>query len=618
MRRIIAFFLPQIKTLEKQLEILDLKSLGIDFECLTEDEVRALFSYSEKQCIPGDSCIDTGSEVVGITKLVDLKPQSIPENFLTLARESFPKPYEIVLTLKRIPEFNLELKLKHDESAAGSLKLLNQDKYERILDAKTRLNNQEAFFYIEFSVRLKRFSKELLRSDLGRVERIVSALGRSTVETLGIYQSFTTTLPGASQHVPLIESEGLVPILAPLVTRGNSFRSNEFKKGSLALHRADGSLFFFHPYGSKKNNANMLIVGEPNSGKSSFLSLKTSALMQDENQVFLKGDVGSSYENECRKFQGDMYELSTSQPSGLNPFSVLSESNHDLYNCSVLAAFLQILILERDESRLTKDMSSDVEKSILAYSERREQNPSIDDFLSVTKDFPREKILRRWAQGGIYENFLKPIENKKNKSRYRYYNLKSIEQVEDTDFMQGAWAALLSDYNLEISRRGHEKRINLEIDEAKDAINRCGPLLMLKQANNRKQGGSITLVIQKSSWIQFKNEGHDHGDDGLSDLADTHCLFTVDGNEADYMRRHRLTRYHYELIKNFKRDSKLQRQMLISDSSGRMVTTLTLSPRERWTLGSNKLTNEAIDRLLKSVPGLTEDQAISCLSKDIS
>ena len=179
-------------------------------------------------------------------------------------------------------------------------------------------------------------------------------------------------------------------------------------------------------------------------------------------------------------------------------------------------------------------------------------------------------------------------------------------------------AALLVDYNFEIALKDSpDKRINLEIDEAKTMINRCGPLLLLKGANNRKQGGALTLAVQNSSWLKFnRNDAASTEDEGLYNLMDSHWLFAVDGDEEEYKRRHRVSDDEISAIQRFRRDETTYRDVLLRDSEGSKVIRIMLSPRELWTVGSNKDRKATMTALMSAVPGLTEEEAITCLARD--
>ena len=340
-------FLGESKLLLEQLSALDLGTLGLAPRSLAKEEIEDLFKPSLQNAVPTPYGVDLGDEVVGVVKLTELLSEGVPFHFIALIRESIPKPYEIIFSVKtRGSDVGFQLE-QFESNAKGMPSAKASEKLSKISDAKNRYDHRETFLDLELSILLRRSTDQILRPDLGKVTRILSGLGKVSLETYGGFSSWKATLAGATQHMKLMETEGAFSALAPLLTRGNSFEANELKKGTLALHRLDGSVYCYHPFGKKKNNANAIIVGPPNSGKSSLLTLKTMALAHDPNQIFIKGDVGGSYLSECRKLGGVMYNIGMNSHSGIRTFEVISDLPHDLYICSTLSGFLQTFIQER-------------------------------------------------------------------------------------------------------------------------------------------------------------------------------------------------------------------------------------------------------------------------------
>src|SRR5690606_1622228 len=111
----------------------------------------------------------------------------------------------------------------------------------------------------------------------------------------------------------------------------------------------------------------------------------------------------------------------------------------------ILTSFLEVLLLEEGEVKLSKSMKSDLESTIQEFSEKMTTEPSLEEYFKTIKNIPRKDLLSRWVGKGVYGNaFTLSKEVIPKDNRLTYYNFSKISQALDPDYAQGGLAAVMA------------------------------------------------------------------------------------------------------------------------------------------------------------------------------
>ena len=389
---------------------------------------------------------------------------------------------------------------------------------------------------------------------------------------------------------------------------------------SLPLHRRDGSLYSFDLWRKGYDGANCIINGRRGKGKSVLANLISTALLDDPQVKLIKVDVGGSYVKECQLAGGRHVQFNLSEPSGLNPFSVLSKTAFIQDAAVVLSGFLSTLILENRERELSKEMLGAVERIVLSYAATKPKKPSLTHFLTHAQDIPRRGLLDRFGPSGVYSNVLKdtPDGAKILNDRYVYFNFERLQNAANEDFAQAVMASVIACVNMEVlragdARRGADTKVVFFADETPFFIQKNGRFFKLTTANFRKFGHATVLIAQTTKDFELPKE------DGTTDYgilinSPIRFLFQVDDEAKSFAERFGLTVGQISEIQNLCRTDKY-REVFLQDELGGRVLRVAVTQEEYWRVTSSREDNEKLQTLLKTVPGLTLQEAIRCMSR---
>lgn len=452
-----------------------------------------------------------------------------------------------------------------------------------------------------------------IRRDADSIIQKLRPLGDWAFETYGAGQSYLAAQVGFDQHVAILETDRVAPSLFPVWTSGTSFDfQDKATRRSLVLHRKDQSLAAVDLFDSAYDNYSAVIFGKSGRGKSVLTNLLTRALHYDPDVKIIKIDVGGSHSKETRLLNGTEKTLTLSEPSGINPFSVLKYTEHSEDICNVLSSFLNVLLLEEGESYLLKSMRGEIERAVAQYSISRPDNPSIQSFYDFATLLPRRDLLARWTDIGIYRNAFKSrtLTDDRESSRLQYFNFSQIFQANDPDFGQGGLAAVMAQFNFDLMlNRG--KKLVFIADETPFFIERCFSFFKFSTANVRKFGGSFITVAQKSSDVIV------NGDTGIIDNSAQRFLFSVDGDREAFGRRMRLMDSDVCAIESLQSEKGSFSDVFFQDAFGSRQLRIQLSAFEYWSMTSSRSENEKLLNLVDSVPGLTLEEGIDVLSRSV-
>ena len=555
--------------------------------------------------------------------------------------------YQIRVCLERLSATNTEILLQRrlkQTSRSSRVGDIQSEALEETLVA-TSLSGESLLNY-EFLIVIEKPTKKELRLALKEVSSAVKALGDFAIETVGCGTSLVCSCPGAQLHVPVLEQESTLPCFIPLFRVGETEAFRGTEKRAVSFLRDDLSVSHIDLLDTKHQNQNAVIVGTSGKGKSVALGVLTHSLLQDDSVSVITVDVGGSHSRECEMMGGTEYKLRIDKPSGLNPFSLLaSDGCATESDRSVLAQFLEVLMLEDGEKRLTKAMRAELDQAIEQYLLVKHKSPSLDDFVEKCGDvLPRKKLLERWVGTGLYANAFRDLpiaedggsgkgggadssssdaascgfsadeESAPTRKRYvtrtklRYVNFSEVFQASDPEFSTAAMAAVLAMFNLEL-KLNPERRLVLVVDECPFFIEKCFEFFKFSTANVRKFGASVVLVVQLSKHLVVG------GDTGVIENSSHRFLFSIDGGNEEFAERMKISDEMLDALKELKPKANESKFLYQYQDIGKIMT-LRLTPEEYWRLTSSQNDRLKIDSLIKHVPGLKMDEAIEILSRN--
>ena len=616
------------------------ESAGFQVKSLASDELKILFHEPIANPPVKIACgIDLGHKLLGVVRLIRQTPTAIPLTLLSELKDSLPLPYEIRVSVTKLPkaksESHLRRRIGQKNSSSGQVNDSVLADTESHLEEIT-LGGSE-LFQIEFLVLLERDTEKELRAAASDVVQTLKPLGDFVFETVGAVPSLLASEIGSPQHLTLLETDSAISAYLPLLSRGKAEAFNHVgERGTLTLHRRDQTLESVDLFNQKYDNYSTCIFGKSGRGKSVFTNLLTRALLTDPNVMITKVDVGGSHSKETAALMGIEHRFSVSQASGLSVFDSLNcepEKRSDV--CSVISTFLGSLLLEEGEVFLSKSMKGAIEEEVKRYAGIQPLNPSIDLFYEFAHNLPRRELLKRWCTGGIYENAFKsqvpksrlsPQEVRSNSGRSAstdingsvaaadshlprlvYYNFAEIFQASDPDYGQGVMAAIVAQFNLDLMKH-KSRRLVFIVDEAPFFIERCFSFFKFSTANVRKFGGSFIVIAQKSTDVIIT------GDTGILDNTGSKVLFSVDGERDDFAKRLKLSDDEMERLESLRSEKGAYSEMMCQDAFGSRVLRIQLSRGEYWSFTSSQDDNRKIEALLSAVPGLSQEQAIGVLA----
>jgi type IV secretory pathway VirB4 component len=580
----------------------------------TQQEIDASFNDHAQPLGVGADFLTNATQVFSVIRL---KSQADHELYLSAVADlkaQVGADFELVATFQGEEATRAEFKLRNEQEQSKRSDDIEAGEREIALrEALVDLTGGEtAAIRLEFVVILYARDTGALRQKNREAIGAMRELGQSYVETFGLLKSFITSRRGSDSLVTLRESSKGAAFYLPV----NSYftAKQPVTKNSLLLHRRSYEAEPFSLFKKGVLCANTLIIGKSGVGKSYFIGLLTKCLFNDPNVIIYKIDVGSSYVKECNRLGGDRYAIALDRPSGINPFEVLKRASHSEDIAHTVAAFLESLLLDHGETILPKEVRTDLSKAVLQYSLSRPSEPSITDFFNSASCIPRKKFLERWIEGGMFQNVFKPVKERNENSRYRYYDFETLSQASDSELIRGVVAGVMAQYNSEVIIAGrYGPRIVLFIEETKFIFKECSPFAHITAANARKFGHGIILINQESAG--FYTRGIDgEFSEALFNNASHHFLFSTDGEPETYMRRHGLTEVQFEMIKTLEMKKGHYSDVLHKDETGTRIYRIHTDPEEYWHLSTDKEDWARLDALMRNVKGLKTEEAIKCLA----
>lgn len=592
-----------------------LKDNGIKVRPLDKDEVESIFPLVNDELNHSFQTVDLGSQVVSLLRLVKQSEFGMDLSTLSHIKDTLPLPYIIGCSVQAVNHTEAETFLRRRSKQNAMITDVNENR--KFSEAQSDLEdislNGSKLFRFEWQCLISRTSEEHLRADREEIKRKLEPLGEIYIESVGAVESLKSFYLGEEPHFTLLEKDSTLVTYIPLISRGDAKSQVKTLKRSLALHRKDESLTYVNIFDPGYESFSWCIFGRPGTGKSVLTNAITRALVYDPQVKIIKIDVGGSHSRETEMLGGVEKTLNLNEPTGINPFDVIKELGATKAAIQILAAFMEVLILEEGETKLSKTMKSELERAILAYSEKTKNNLSLNNFFENSENLPRKELLQRWVGNGVYGNaFAKNnILNNQNKndSRLTYFNFSKISQALDPDYAQGGLAAVMAQFNLEMLKKSeHKKKIVFIADETPFFIKKCFSFFNLSIANVRKEGHGFITVAQKSAHVVID------GDTGILDNSPNRIYFSVDGDDESFTGRNQLNQESVDKIKSLRRQQGIYSECLLKDTYGEKVLRIRLDSKEYWAYTSKDEDRVKYNELKAACPSLNMQEIIKCLS----
>ena len=593
-----------------------LKNHGIVTTPLSQKDIEEIFPQIPEEVNHSFQTVDLGKKVVSLLRLT--KQSEFGMNLTTLShiKDGLSLPYMICCSIEAIEPTEAETILRRRSKQNATASDINENR--KFSEAQTDLEdislNGSKLYHFEWQCLVERNAEDDLRQDREDMKRRLEPLGDIYIESVGAISSLKSFYPGEAPHFTLLEKDSTLITYMPLMSRGDSKSKVHINQKSLALHRKDESLTYVNIFDPSYESFSWCIFGRPGTGKSVLTNAITRALVYDNDVKVIKIDVGGSHSKETALLGGIEKTLSLNEPTGINPFNVLSELGPTKEAIQILAAFLEVLILEEGETKLTKTMKSDLERAIQKYAEFQKSGYSLSDFYSKMQDLPRKELFQRWVGNGVYGNAFaitkeSSIEKDWTNSQLLYFNFSKISQALDPDYAQGGLAAVMAQFNLEMLKKAqHNKKIVFIADETPFFIKKCFSFFNLSIANVRKEGHGFITVAQKSAHVVID------GDTGILDNSPNKIYFSADGEEESFLARNQLEPQSLVKIQNLKRRQGEFSECLMKDVHGERVLKIRLNAQEYWSYTSKDEDRRKYNELKAACPNLSLEEIVRCLS----
>ena len=352
-----------------------------------------------------------------------------------------------------------------------------------------------------------------LNEKINRANLAFSAMDKSQVvlETLDILPIFISSLPGNSAenyHRLVVKTSNA----SQFINISNFNRG--YHKGVVVKNRNNEPILFDY-FDPRLNSWNAIIIGPTGTGKSYLMQAMLLQLLEQGVKVFGLdvggvGNIGGSYKKMITLLNGRYIELNVDNPIPLNPFALIGD-NFDTKKQLFLRAFIEKLILERDEKSISKVeqafISKVLEKYVAEYRGSRNLKTFVE-FFAKQKDeegYVDVKLLARKMYiytHGEYSRFLCADEMIDIREDLVCFDLKGLENHPD---LQGIIAIIITGLLWDLMERNltHQKVIFAdELWKVLGDNSTIGHLVVELFRTSRKMGAGIFAISQSIDDIE--------------------------------------------------------------------------------------------------------------------
>lgn len=585
-------------------------------------DVEAIFWDLNFPIVQNETFLDCGVEKVGLIKLLKSSNNYVSLETITQLQLSIPKPFEIHVSIRRIPDTITKLKFTHTakrelltNTTAGQSKSLAADQAAAGMEL-----SGDRYFSFEWHLVLRRSNESDLKRDIKNAFNELQSFSEFYIESIGAYPSFMSIQPGSEFHINqtfenITEKDVVLPSYLPLLSFG-CVRRTSVPPNSFAFHRIDGSIDYFNNFSSEYNNANLNIIGQSGKGKSVFINRKIMADNFDPNTTQIIVDVKGSHTRLVKSLNGDVFNINLKSGSGINPISFLKADSSEK-TLEIVKTFLCELCLDDEEKKLGEIESCEIEEYLMDYVENLKTDQieySIDEFIHCIPDkFSRKMLLKRFSKKGmlkhIFADSISPSELTENRNKLRYYNFQNIDTASNTAISRAIMAAIMADFAFTLSTKELSEKLIFVSDETPFFIKHCFRSFSLISKNVRSLNGSLMLTVQVSQDLIVDR------DKSLIDNAVSQIFLSGDESEVVFKDRFNLDSLETQKIFNLAGEQGVYSQFLIKDAFGSRLGNLYLSKKEYWQATTKPSEMDLINKLKNQFSEVSEDIIISLISE---
>jgi type IV secretory pathway VirB4 component len=352
-----------------------------------------------------------------------------------------------------------------------------------------------------------------LNEKINRANLAYSNIDKSqaVLESLDILPIFVSCLPGNSTenyHRLLVKTSNA----SQFICISNFNRG--YHRGVVVKNRNNEPVLFDY-FDSRLNSWNAIIIGPTGTGKSYLMQAMLLQLLEQGVKVFGLdvggvGNIGGSYKKMITLLNGRYIELNVDNPIPLNPFALIGE-NFDTKKQLFLRAFIEKLILEREEKSISKVeqafISKVLEKYVAEYKGTRNLKTFVEFFAKQRDEegYVDVKLLARKMYiytHGEYSRFLCADKMIDIREDLVCFDLKGLENHPD---LQGIIAIIITGLLWELMERNLNDQKVIFADElwkVLDDNSTIGHLVVELFRTSRKMGAGIFAISQSIDDIE--------------------------------------------------------------------------------------------------------------------
>jgi type IV secretory pathway VirB4 component len=360
----------------------------------------------------------------------------------------------------------------------------------------------------------------LYDSDIDRLNQKINHAGlafssidkaQAVLETLDILPIFVSCLPGngaENYHRLLVKTSNAAQFI-------NLTNFNRGYNNGIVLKNRNNEPILFDYFDPNLNSWNSIIIGPTGTGKSYLMQAMLLQMLEQGVKVFGLdvggvGDTGGSYKKMITLLNGRYIELNIERPIPLNPFALVNQG-FDTKKQLFLRAFVEKLILEREQTSISKVEQAFISKAIDKYVEefRGPRNlKTFVDFFALQVDPEGYVDVRLLARKmyiythGEYSRFLCADEMIDIREDLVCFDLKGLETHPD---LQGIIAIIITGLLWDLMERnlGHHKVIFAdELWKVLGDNTTIGQLVVELFRTSRKMGAGIFAISQSIEDIE--------------------------------------------------------------------------------------------------------------------
>lgn len=351
---------------------------------------------------------------------------------------------------------------------------------------------------------------ERLNQKIQQAHLAFAALDKSqaVLETLDVLPIFISTLPGNS-------SENYHRLLVKTANAAQFINLTNFNRGygqGILLKNRNDEPVLFDYFDANLNSWNSIIVGPTGTGKSYLMQAILLQMLEQGVKVFGLdvggvGDMGGSYKKMINLLHGRYIELNLDRPIPMNPFALAGSNDQpaDIKKQLFLRAFIEKLLLERDQKAIAKVEQAFISKALDRYLRESRGNRNLStfvDFFSKLEDpegYVDVKLLSRkmyMYTHGEYSRFLCADSMIDIREDLVCFDLKGLETHPD---LQGIIAIIITGLLWDLMERhlgSHKIIFADELWKVLDDNSTIGQLVVELFRTTRKMGAGIFAISQ--------------------------------------------------------------------------------------------------------------------------